>query len=86
MLLMAEEEFSTQTSTLVAQGLNDLTLRLATISRGRNVPPVEGPVRIGSYASITEPASVEILAAHYQLSLEANRRAFPYFSETERLP
>jgi hypothetical protein len=86
MLLMTEEEFSTQTSTLVSEGPNDLIRRLATIARGRKETAAEGPVRIGLNASITEPAGVETLAAHYQLSFEASRRAFPYFGDMERRP
>lgn len=86
MLLMADEEFSTQTSTLASEMPNDLIRRLATIARGRKETAADGPVKVGVIASITELTSVETLAAHYQKSFEANRRTFPYFGEMERRP
>jgi hypothetical protein len=86
MLLMADEEFSIQTSTLELEGPNDLIRRLATIARGRMETAADGPVRIGVIASITQPAGLETLAVHYQQSFEANRRAFPYFGDMERQP
>jgi hypothetical protein len=58
-LLLSEEAFATQTGALVSKGRDDLIHELATMARGREGTTGEGPIRLGSSASIAEPIGVE---------------------------
>jgi hypothetical protein len=82
-LLMSEEAFAEQTATTVSKGQDDLIHELATMTHGRKETPAEGPIRLGSSGSIAEVAGIEGLAAHYGLSFQTSRRAFPYFDDGE---
>jgi hypothetical protein len=85
-LLMTQEAFATQTGALVSKGPNDLIHDLAVMAHGRKEITADGPIRLGSRASITQPISVDGLAAHYCHSFETNRRVFPYFEGSDGRP
>jgi hypothetical protein len=68
---------------MMTKGQDGLIQELAAMASGRVVSSAEGPVKLGLGASVAEAAAVEVLAAYYQASLQANRRAFPYFDEVE---
>jgi len=82
-LLMSEEAFSAQTAATVSKGQGDLIHELATMAHDRKERFAEGPIRLGSSASIAEVAGIEGLAAHYGHSFQTSRRAFPYFDDGE---
>jgi hypothetical protein len=78
---MSERAFTTQTGGLVSKGQDELMLELAVMARGRKEAATDGPIRLGSSATIAETIGVEGLAAYYQHSFETSRRAFPYFGD-----
>lgn len=80
-LLMSEEAFNTQTADLVAKGQDELMRELALMAPSRKEAPADGPISLGSTATITEPIGVEGLAAYYLHSFETRRRVFPYFGD-----
>jgi hypothetical protein len=85
-LLMTQEAFATQTAALVSKGQNDLIRDLAVMAHGRKEIPADGPIRLGSSASIAEPIGVDGLAAYYCHSFETSRRVFPYFEGSDGRP
>src|SRR5438132_13124448 len=61
--LLAEEAFAARTAEIVSKGHDDLIHELATMARGREEIPADGPIRVGSTASMVK-AGVEGVAAH----------------------
>jgi hypothetical protein len=62
---------------------NGLVESLAVLANDRKVKPTDGPIRLGAPQHLLEASGIEEMAAHYHASVEASRRAFPYFEALE---
>jgi hypothetical protein len=80
---MSEDSFRLRASAMIVGERDALIEELGVIANGCSIKPTEGPVRLGSPRSILEPTVLKELAAYYLASFQANRRAFPYFEESE---
>lgn len=85
MIMQAErtDSFNAEVLKVLNGPLQGLAESLAVFANGRKIKPTEGPIRLGALQHLFEASAIEEMAAHYGASVEASRRAFPYFEAAE---
>lgn len=80
---LSEESVHLQATAMMKEGQDGLIKALETSANGRTVRAAEGPVILGRSEHLVKAIGLQELAAHYRDSFKMNRRAFPYFQDTE---
>jgi hypothetical protein len=85
MIIDAEksDSFNAEVFKVLNRPLNGLVESLTVLANDRRVKPTDGPIRLGAPQRLFEVSGIEEIAAHYRASVEASRRAFPYFEAAE---
>ena len=80
---LLEESLQSQATAFLKEGNDGLLKALEAQANGRAVRSAEGPVMLGKSEHLGKLMGLQEVAAYYRDSFKLNRRAFPYFQDTE---